>query len=67
MSSYSVHRSIPPTQGTVPTSFFYPDIPALNRKGRSPDKEPRPFPIHPIAEKEGVLENQASGTTPVLL
>ena len=32
MSSYSVHRSIPPTQGTVPTSFFYPNIPALNRK-----------------------------------
>ena len=36
-------------------------------KGRSPDKEPRPFLIHPIAEKEGVLENQASGTTSVLI
>jgi hypothetical protein len=29
MSSYSVHRSIPPTQGTVPTSLLYPEISQL--------------------------------------
>jgi hypothetical protein len=29
MSGYPVHRSIPPTQGTVPTPFFFPNIPSL--------------------------------------
>jgi hypothetical protein len=51
MSSYSVHRSIPPTQGTVPTSYYYPDILALNRKAGVPKRRPRSFLIHPIAEK----------------
>ena len=41
MSSYSVHRSIPPTQGTVPTPIFYPDISTLNRKDRQ-----APLPIN---------------------
>jgi hypothetical protein len=29
MSSYPVHRSIPPTQGTVPTLLCFPNIPGL--------------------------------------
>src|SRR5919112_4908923 len=40
MSSYSVHRSIPPTQGTVPTPFYYPDIPAQTRKARASTRSP---------------------------
>src|SRR5919112_4211647 len=34
-----------------------PRYPSFKPKRRSPDKEPRPFLIHPIAEKEGVLKN----------
>ncbi len=30
MSAYSVPRSIPPTQGTVPTLIYYPNTPSLN-------------------------------------
>ena len=42
MSSYSVHRSIPPTQGTVPTISFYPDIPTLNQNVGAPIRSPGP-------------------------
>ena len=30
MSAYSVPRSIPPTQGTVPVLIYYPNTPSLN-------------------------------------
>lgn len=28
MSSYPVHRSLPPTRGTVPTPFRFPNVPS---------------------------------------
>jgi len=36
VSSYPVHWSIPPTQGTVPTSFLCPRSPILNPKMQEP-------------------------------
>ena len=43
MSSYPVHRSIPPTQGTVPTPLLFPGYPGLNPKKARAPIGPRPF------------------------
>ena len=49
----SVHTSYSRYSSNV---TLLPRYPNFKPKSRSPDKEPRPFLIHSIAEKEGVLK-----------